>query len=73
MRYKNLNELIRKSSSARRYFLSLPVKLQLELHEHNDCIRTSAELHRRVEQLKAYHKQVELSKYYCGTTPHQSF
>ena len=73
MRYKNLNELICKSSSTRRYYLSLPVNLQTELHEHNDCIHTSAELHRRVEQLETYHRQVELSEYYCGTTPHKSF
>ena len=64
MRYENLNQLVRESSSTRRYFLSLPVETQIELHEHNDYIHTSAELHRRVRALENYHRQVQLSEYY---------
>lgn len=64
MKYENLNHLICESSSTRRYFLSLPVKTQIELHEHNDYIHTAAELHRRVGELENYHRQVQLSEYY---------
>lgn len=64
MRYKNLNHLVRESSSTRRYFLSLPAETQIELHEHNDYIHTAAELHRRVSALENYYNQVQLSEYY---------
>ena len=64
MRYENLNQLVRESSSTRRYFLSLPVEIQIELHEHNDYIHTAAELHRRVSALENYHRQVQLSEYF---------
>ncbi|WP_294146327.1 hypothetical protein [uncultured Clostridium sp.] len=40
-----LSELLRKSSSTRRYFVSLPVWLQLLLHEEHDSIRTASQLH----------------------------
>ncbi len=64
MKYDDLNHLVRESSSSRRYFLSLPVSMQIELHEHNDYIHTAAELHRRVDAIKAYHRQVQLSEYF---------
>lgn len=64
MRYENLNKLICLSSSTRRYFLSLPVSLQMELHNYNDFIHTAAELRRFTEQLEKYNKQVMLSEYY---------
>ncbi len=64
MRYANLNQLVRESSSTRRYFLSLPVETQIDLHEHNEYIHTSAELYRRVSVLENYHRQVQLSEYY---------
>ncbi|MBS5736614.1 MAG: hypothetical protein KHW62_01165 [Clostridiales bacterium] len=48
MRYDNLNELIRESSSSRKFFLSLPVNTQISLHEYNDYIRTAEELRRYV-------------------------
>ena len=64
MRYRNLNKLIYSSSSTRRYFLSLPVNLQMELHNYNDFIHTAAELHRFTELLEKYNKQVILSEYY---------
>lgn len=64
MRYENLNHLVRESSSSRRYFLSLPVETQIELHEHNAYIHTAAELHRRVNALESCHRQIHLSKYY---------
>lgn len=38
MRYDNLNHLVRDSGSTRKYFLSLPVETQIELHAHNEYI-----------------------------------
>lgn len=64
MRYENLNQLIRESSSSRRYFLSLPVSMQLKLHEHNDYIHTADELHRRTDAILKYEQQLEISEYY---------
>lgn len=64
MRYENLNQLVRESSSTRRYFLSLPVETQIELHAHNDYIHTAAELHRRVSALENCHRQVQLGEYF---------
>lgn len=64
MKYDNLNHLIRESSSSRRYFLSLPVSMQMTLHEHNDYIHTAAELHRRADAIRAYNHQVQLSEYF---------
>lgn len=64
MRYENLNQLVRESSSSRRYFLSLPVDMQLKLHTHNDYIHTADELHRRTDEILKYERQVQLSEYY---------
>ncbi|MCC8192328.1 MAG: hypothetical protein LIO41_04735 [Ruminococcus sp.] len=49
MRYDNLHELIFSSSSSRQYFLSLPVEIQIILHEQNDFIHTLFELRRNAE------------------------
>lgn len=62
LKYNNLNHLVRKSSSSRRYFLSLPVSMQIELHQHNDYIHTAAELHNCVDAIKAYNRQVQISE-----------
>lgn len=64
MQYSDLHELIGNSGSARKYFLSLPVEMQLALHTHNDYIHTADELHRRVGAVEAYNRQVALSEYY---------
>lgn len=42
---QNLVELLNQSSSTRCYFVSLPVKLQVILHEQHSYIRTAAQLH----------------------------
>lgn len=52
MRYDNLQELIRGSSSSRRYFLSLPVELQMRLHQQNEEIHSAAGLRLRAEQTR---------------------
>lgn len=61
MRYDNLNDLINSSSSSRRYFLSLPVKMQLSLHELNDYIHSAEELHRKAGEIEGYEYHCELS------------
>ncbi len=52
MKYDSLKDLIYSSSSSRRYFLSLPVNIQLMLHEQNDSIHTLYELKRNAEFAK---------------------
>ncbi len=52
MKYKNLQDLILHSSTTRQYFLSLPVSLQLALHEQNAYIRTAADLHFYADRIK---------------------
>lgn len=49
MYYENLHTLIQRSSSTRQYFLSLPVAMQVALHEYNDYIHTAQELRQSVE------------------------
>lgn len=46
MRYNNLSELITGSSGTRKYFLSLPIKMQSELRKFNDQIHSADELWR---------------------------
>ena len=53
MKADDLHDLIRRSSSTRRYFLSLPVGMQMDLHEKNAHIRTAEELHRFVDYLNS--------------------
>lgn len=54
MQFANLQELIKTSSSSRRYLLSLPVSIQMQLHEQNEFIRTQYELRRNAEYLMKY-------------------
>ena len=57
MQYSNLQQLLQGSSSARRYFCSLPVSLQVQLHHQGQWIHTAEQLHRnafidqRIQQL----------------------
>lgn len=51
MRYRDLHELIFSSSSSRKYFLELPVEVQMKLHAINDFIRTQDELRRSAEYI----------------------
>ena len=46
---QNLHELLNKSSSTRKYFLSLPVEVQMDVHQFNDTIKTAEQLHRYVD------------------------
>ncbi len=66
MQYNNLTQLLSESSDSRRYFMNLPVEMQLELHKCNDSVRTSRELKDMVETLNR-------EKHYSdiGTFPHE--
>lgn len=48
MAYHDLSALLDGSPSSRSYFLSLPVKMQLQLHQREELIHTSEDLHRLV-------------------------
>lgn len=54
MEYKNLHQLIQENSGTRNFFFSLPVDMQISLHEENESIHTSAELHRQVHMITEY-------------------
>lgn len=41
----NLSELLAVSSSTRKYFVHLPVWLQIELHNNHEYITTAEKLH----------------------------
>lgn len=43
--YHNLSALLMGSTSTRAYFVSLPVWLQIQLHENHNYICTAAQLH----------------------------
>ncbi len=49
MRYDNLQSLLQNSSGTRRYFVGLPVPVQLQLHERNEFIRTQQDLRLHAE------------------------
>lgn len=51
MSYPNLQELLRNSSSSREYLLSLPVAIQLQLHEQDAHIHTQHALRRHADVL----------------------
>lgn len=62
MYYDNLQHLIAHSASSRQFLLSLPVSLQLALHEYSDRIHTAAELHRYADTLPHYLHAVAVSE-----------
>lgn len=64
MLYENLHELIFHSSSSRKYFLSLPVSMQMSLHEHNDSIHSAAELHTGADLIERYNHAIQISDYF---------
>lgn len=46
MPFPDLQTLLQASSSSRQFLLSLPVNVQLQLHEQNEWIHTQADLRR---------------------------
>ncbi len=61
LQYTNLHDLILGSSSTRRYFLSLPTDMQMQLHEYNDLIHSAAELHAQVGLIDRYRHAVAIA------------
>lgn len=61
MKYKNLNDLVLHSSSSRKYLLSLPVQMQMQVHKYGKYIHTAADLHNHAEMLQKYNNSVEIS------------
>ena len=61
MRYNNLSELITGSSGTRKYFLSLPIKMQSELRKFNDQIHSADELRRTAQAVEKHSHSVMLS------------
>ena len=51
MPYNNLQELINHNSSTRAYFLSLPVDMQIRLHEYGDYINSAQSLRNAVSAI----------------------
>ena len=49
MLYNSLHHLIMRSSSSRRFFLSLPVEVQMVLHKDNFFIHTQLDLRIKAE------------------------
>lgn len=62
LRYNNLQELIWGSTSTRAYFLSLPVAVQIVLHEQNNYIHTAEELHTNAECIISSHMRLGIGK-----------
>ncbi len=56
MSYENLDLLISKSKSSRTYFLSLPISLQMTLHEQGEFIHTAFDLRRQVKAVEEYQR-----------------
>lgn len=64
LQYNNLHALIQGSSSTRNYFLSLPVAVQIILHEQNDYIHTAEELHTHAENIMKYQMSLSIGREY---------
>lgn len=57
MPYDDLQSLLQGSSSAREFFLTLPVEIQMTLHAWGPSIRTAGELHLWAGRAGAYLRQ----------------
>ena len=62
MKYDDLHDLIKHSSSTRLYFLSLPVSMQISLHKFNYDIHTAEELRQKVNVIENYEYHCKLSE-----------
>lgn len=63
MHYKDLHELIQKSLSSRKFFLSLPIETQYRLHKHNAYIHSAAQLHSRLNAIQDCTRLEKLGKW----------
>lgn len=62
LQYDNLHELISSSSGTRKYFLSLPFKVQTQLYEHNNYIHSASDLRLRLAQIEKYNHSIIVSE-----------
>lgn len=62
MRYQGLHDLLASSNSTRQYFLSLPMAMQVALHEQDTYIHTAAQLRARAEAIEQYNSAVRISR-----------
>ncbi|SCJ75018.1 Uncharacterised protein [uncultured Clostridium sp.] len=62
MRYQGLHDLLASSNCTRQYFLSLPVAVQVALHEQDAYIHTAAQLRARAEAIEQYNNAVRISR-----------
>ena len=60
MKYQNLTQLINKSHSCRKFFMSLPVELQMELHKYGEYIETAESLRRTAAEMRNIMRLKEL-------------
>ena len=60
MKYNNLKSLL-ETSSARKYFLSLPVSLQIALHSQNQYIHSLEQLHRYAYLAQEYERYCQIA------------
>lgn len=61
MKYENLKALLYNSSSSRKFFFSLSVLEQMEIHKYNNYIHTLFDLISINENLKNHQKLLSLS------------
>ena len=67
MPFPDLQTLLQASNSSRQFLLSLPVDVQLQLHEQNDWIHTQADLRRYAAHYHDY--TVQKGGAPVGTSP----
>ena len=68
MAFPNLQSLLRQSSSSRQFLLSLPVTVQLRLHERNKFIHTQEQLRQHAAFLLhtlEHKKRTQLNQELC--------
>lgn len=46
---RDLHELLMEDDDVRRFFLSLPVRIQMTAHHENDTLNTGEKLHRYID------------------------
>ncbi len=49
--YQDLHDLLMHSDSTRQYFMALPVRVQLTVHQQNEEIKTAEALHKYVDHM----------------------
>lgn len=64
MRYSDLKELVAKSNSSRKQFLSYTPEMQLMLCEFSAEIHSTADMHLWAGRIESYQKALENSEYY---------